>query len=363
MKSEIIRVKAPVLSYTGRMNKTLTALSGVRVGHATYLDKLTGCTVILFDEPYSVAYKAYGGAVGAFNTEALSSHKTDYRENGIFIAGGSNTGLMSASEIMECLRYDKTGSVSGKNKDIYNPSVTGAIVYDQGMQVAPYDPAYGREAYKNASNEPVASGNVGAGTGTSVGKFRYLEGGTKTGAMKAGVGSARVDVGSGIIVAALSVVNAIGNIIAPNGEILAGNRDEDTKFKPYEDLIDFVTGDRLNTTISVVGINVDLGSKLHLEKVAHLASHGQVRAINPVHTSSDGDTVFVFSTGELKNPFNDKLQYFQETDNSLYTQVDIIGHAAARAVQESIYDAVQAAETVQFEQAYKGVIPSAKDYK
>lgn len=344
-------------------NKTLTALNGVRVGHATHLDKLTGCTVILFDKPYQVAYKAYGGAVGAYGTEANKADKTNYGENGIFIAGGSNTGLMSASEIMECLRRDQKGSRSGEDQQIFNPSVTGAIVYDQGMQIAPYDPVYGREAYENANNEPVTSGNVGAGTGTSVGKFRWVEGGTKTGAMKAGVGSARIDLGNGIVVAALSVVNALGNIILPNGETLAGNRDENTKFKPYEDLIDFVTQDRSNTTISVVGINVDLGSKLHLEKVAHLASHGQVRAINPVHTSSDGDTVFVFSTGELKNPFNDKLQYFQEADDSLYTQVDIIGHAAARAVQESIYDACRSADTIEFEWAYKGVIPSAKDYQ
>jgi len=147
-------------------------------------------------------------------------------------------------------------------------------------------------------------------------------------------------------------VNALGNIVLPNGEILAGNRDEQTKFKSYEDMVDFVTQDRSNTTISVVGINVDLGAKQHLEKV---------RAINPVHTSSDGDTVFVFSTGELKNPFNDMLHYFQETEDSLYTQVDIIGHAAARAAQESIYDACNSAETVQFEQAYRGVIPSARD--
>ncbi len=208
-------------------NKTLTALNGVRVGHATHLDKLTGCTVILFDTPYQVAYKAYGGAVGAYGTEANKADKTNYGENGIFIAGGSNTGLMSASEIMECLRRDKFGSVSGDGK-IYNPSITGAIVYDQGMRVAPYDPKYGREAYENANSEPVTSGNVGAGTGTSVGKFRYVEGGSKTGAMKAGVGSARVNIGNGIIVTALSVVNAIGNIILPNGEILAGNRDENT---------------------------------------------------------------------------------------------------------------------------------------
>lgn len=343
-------------------NNTLTALKGVKVGHSTHLDKLTGCTVIVFDEPYQVAYKAYGGAVGAYGTEANRIDKTSYGQNGIFIAGGSNTGLMSAAEIMECLRRDQKGSRSGKDGRIYNPFLTGAIVYDQGMQIAPYDPVYGREAYENATSEPVVGGNVGAGTGTSVGKFRWLEGGTKTGAMKAGVGSARIDLGNGIIVTALSVVNALGNIVLPNGEILAGNRDEETKFKQYEDLIDFVTQDRSNTTISVVGINVDLGSKLHLERVAHLATHGQVRAVNPVHTSSDGDTVFVFSTGELKSPFNNMLQYFQETDDSLYTQVDIIGHAAARAVQESIYDACRSAETIDFEQAYNGVIPSVNEF-
>jgi L-aminopeptidase/D-esterase-like protein len=345
------------------MNDTLTALSGVRVGHATHLDKLTGCTVILFDTPYTVAYKAYGGGVGSFNTEGLRSGKTDYKENGIFIAGGSNTGLMSASEIMECLRKDKHGSRSGKDNTIYNPSVTGAIVYDQGMQIAPYDPKYGREAYENASAEPVQGGNVGAGTGTSVGKFRWIEGGTKTGAMKAGVGSARVDVGGGIIVCALSVVNAVGNVVLPDGTILAGNRDEKTRFKLYEDLTDFVTQDKSNTTISVVGTNIDLKSKEHYEKLAHFGSQGQVRAINPVHTSSDGDTVFVFTTAELKEPFNNHAEYFKETDDTRFFIVDVVGNAVARAVQESIYDACLQAETVQFEQAYKGVIPSAKDFQ
>lgn len=342
------------------MNNTLTALAGVRVGHSTHLDKLTGCTVILFDKPCSVAYKAYGGGAGLFNSESMRSDKTGYKQNGIFIAGGSDTGLMSAAPIIERLRQNKYGSQSA-NGTVFNPSIVGAIVYDQGMQVAPYEAIYGQEAYDNATSDPVRSGNVGAGTGTSVGKFRWLEGGTKTGAMKAGVGSARIDVGNGIVVTALSIVNALGNITLPNGEILAGNRDEASQFKQYEDVIEFVTKDRSNTTISVVGINVDLQAQEHLEKVAHLASHGQVRAINPVHTSADGDTVFVFSTGELTNPFNDKLQYFQETDNSLYTQVDIIGHAAAKAVQESIYDACRSAESVEFADAYKGAIPSVND--
>src|SRR5690606_19659467 len=119
-------------------------------------------------------------------------------------------------------------------------------------------------------------------------------------AMKGGVGSARVDVGGGIVVTALSVVNAIGNIVLPDGSILAGNRDGQGGFHRFEAVTDKVTRSLQNTTITVVGINVDPGATEHYEKVAHLASHGQVRAINPVHTSGDGDTVFVFSTCELR---------------------------------------------------------------
>lgn len=270
------------------------------------------------------------------------------------------SGLMSASEIMKCMIADGNGVKVGK---VVNPSVTGAIVWDQGLQIAQYDPVYGKEAYQNISKKTVESGNVGAGTGVTVGKFQWLQNGTKTGAMKSGIGSARVDLGNGVIVCALSVVNPLGNVILPNGEILAGNRDESKKFKKYEDLQSFVIGDNSsNTTISIVGINVDLGARQFYEKLAHLASHGQTRAIRPVNTSYDGDTVFVFSNCELKNPFNEKAKLFQETKDQKYFQVDIIGNAAATAVQESIYDACRQAETVKADFAHNGVIPSASDY-
>lgn len=344
------------------MNNTLTALSGVKVGHSTYLDKLTGCTVILFDRPYTVGFKAYGGSVGAFNTEGLRSEKTSYKEHGIFIAGGSTTGLAAGSEILNCLREDKVGHKTGITEAIYNPSISGTIVFDQGMYIAPFDPVYGRKAYQNATYDPVQNGNVGAGTGASVGKFHWLLNGTRTGAMKAGVGNARVDLENGITVCAMSIVNPSGNIIQRDGEIMAGNREVHKKFKQYEDMVDFVTNDRSNTTISVVGINVDLGSKEHYSVLAHLASHGQVRSINPVNTSSDGDSVFVFSTDEIKNPLNRMAEYFKETDDTRFFLIDIIGHAAAKAVQDSIYDAVSSAETVPFELGYKGIIPSVKDY-
>jgi L-aminopeptidase/D-esterase-like protein len=347
-------------------NSTLTALPGVRVGHSTHLDLLTGCTVILFDERTPVAYQSYGGTVGSFNTEGLRAGKTYYKVDAIFIAGGSAAGLIAAAPIVECLRRDGHGTRLGPDRAIVNPSITGAVIHDQGTNLAQFDAEYGAEAYRAASTEPVPGGNLGAGTGATVGKYRWLDGGARTGAMKAGVGSARVDLGNGIVVCALSVVNAIGNIVLPNGEILAGNRAEHGGWETYEALSDFLTaapprGDRSNTTISVVGINVDLGATEHYERVAHLATHGHVRAINPVHTSGDGDTVFVFSTRELRSPLADVARYFQETDNDIHLQVDLLGHAAAAAIQESIYDACREAESVAYPDAFGGVIPAARD--
>lgn len=341
------------------MNKTLTALDGVRVGHSTHLDKLTGCTVIVFDKPRVVAYKSYGGSPGTFDTDSLRSGSTAHKRNAIFIAGGSSTGLMTAASVMECLRRDGIGAKDGV---ICNPALTGAIIYDQGVYIGPYDPACGAEAYESATNQPVQSGNVGAGTGAAVGKLRWIENGSRSGAMKAGVGSARVDLGNGIIVTAMSVVNALGNIVLPNGAILAGNRDGRGGFLTYDNLQDFLTNDRTNTTITVVGINVDLGSVEHYERVAHMASQGQIRAIDPVNTSLDGDTVFVFSTEEIKKPLNHMAQHFRITEDDRFIATDVIGVAAAKAVRESIYDACLQAETVSIPIAHKGVIPSAKEY-
>lgn len=349
-------------------NRTLTALAGVRVGHSTHLDVLSGCTVVLFDGRAPVAYQSYGGTVGSFNTEGLRAGKTMYMVDAIFIAGGSAAGLMAASPILECLRRDGHGTRLGAEGQVVNPSITGAVIHDQGASIAEFKAEYGAEAYDAATTAPVAGGNVGAGTGATVGKYRWLEGGARTGAMKAGVGSARVDLGNGIVVCALSVVNAIGNVVLPDGQVLAGNRAESGGWETYEALSDFLTeapppGHRSNTTISVVGINVDLGSTEHYERVAHLATHGHVRAINPVHTSGDGDTVFVFSTRELRSPLNPVARFFQETSNDIHLQADLLGHAAARAVQQSVYDACEQAETVELADAFGGVIPAARDLR
>jgi L-aminopeptidase/D-esterase-like protein len=181
--------------------------------------------------------------------------------------------------------------------------------------------------------------------------------------MKAGVGCSRTELGNGAMVCALSVVNAVGNIILPDGKILAGNRDAENngRLLGFDQFSDFVSDRGTNTTITIVGTNIDLRTRENYERVAHIATHGHVRAINPVNTALDGDTIFVFSTEQIKSfMFNGATTkarggYWGNLD------VDIVGQSAARAVQESIYDACRSAETITFDSAYKGIVPSAKD--
>lgn len=341
-------------------NNTLTALKGVRVGHATDQEALTGCTLILFDKDFPVAYKSYGGAPGTIATENLQNGKEYATRDGLFIAGGSLNGLSASTTIVRDLIKQGRGLKVGKT---ILPAISGAIIWDLSMGHYQFDPEFGAEALKNISNVPVENGNVGAGTGASVGKFQYLNKGTKSGAMKTGVGSARVNLGKDISVCALSVVNALGNVIDRGGNVLSGNRDENKKFKSFsDDTIKFATeSGGTNTTISVVGLNVDLESRENYEKVAHMAVQGQVRAINPVQTSQDGDTVFVFSNQEHSGILNSKGKLF-ETPKWPGFSIDVLGQVAADAVQESIYNACKEAKTIEFSGAYKGIIPSAQDY-
>lgn len=343
------------------MNHTLTALKGVKVGHSTHLDKLTGTTVVLFKNDFPMAYKSFGGDPGTFNTDALRNGRSDNRGHAIFISGGSWAGLTAGGKILERLIEKKIGY---KSRKIVNPNITGAIVYDLGTFIEQYNPEFAKEAVDSANTEPVRRGNVGAGTGTSVGKFQYQNKGIEIAGMKAGVGCSRTDLGNGVFVYALTVVNALGNIINPDGSILAGNRSdvEGEKYKTFEGFSMFLTQEKSNTTISIVGLNVDLKNRENYERVAHIASQGQVRAIDPVNTSLDGDTVFVFSNEEIKsflNPLGDRVAKHGWHNLG----IDIIGQAAAKAVQESIYDACEQAETVNLDGAYKGIIPSCKDYK
>ena len=340
------------------MNTTLTALKGVKVGHSTDLEKLTGCTVVVFDNPYPVAYKATGGTPRVYDSKILDEGKSFFRKHAIYISDGAHAGLETAAFISKALRKKKIGYQIGKN---LIPSITGACVQSLGLYINEFNPECGYEAVQDSSNTQVKAGNVGAGTGTSVGKFSWTESGLCL-AMKTGVGSARIDLGHGLIVSALTVVNALGNIIDMQGGILAGNRhdNEEFRFRTFEGFADFLLENSSNTTISIVGTNAKLKNQEDLRKIAEIATHGQIRAINPLNTSLDGDTVFVFSTEEQDLHLSSIGKTIAKGD-WYKIGIDILAQTAAKAVQESIYDACYQAETIKFESAYKGIIPSVKD--
>ena len=335
-------------------NETLTALAGVKVGHSSHPEKMTGCTVVMFEKDYPVAYVAHGGSPGTIATENLNDGKEFSKRNGLFVAGGSMNGLAAYASITRELI--KRGDVFQIEKT-YLPVLSGAVIWDLSVGDYQFDPEYGAEALANISNQPVIGGNRGAGTGACVGKFQWLEGGKKMGAMKTGVGSARADLANGAMICVLSVVNALGNIINQNGSILAGNRDEEGDFKSFCDTTKLVTQSR-HTTISIVGTNLKLQTQADYRRIAEIAAQGQVRAIQPVNTSLDGDTVFVFSNEIVDQPLNKNKQYF-EGENWPGFSTDIIGNIAADVVRNSIYDAARQATTIEYAKAYQGIIPAA----
>ena len=177
----------------------------------------------------------------------------------------------------------------------------------------------GYQACLNATDEPVAMGAVGAGTGATVGKAPGVT------SSPGGVGSACMRLDSGLIVAAIMVVNALGNVVHPRtGEILAGGKENGDFVDITERLLDANLVQGTNTTIGVVATNATL-SPAEVHRVAEMAHDGMARAIRPAHTMFDGDTLFALATG-------------------LHTGsgVNAVGILAAEVVAEAIVNAVTA---------------------
>jgi L-aminopeptidase/D-esterase-like protein len=217
----------------------------------------------------------------------------------ILLAGGSAFGLDAASGVVRFLDEHRLGYAVG---DIVVPIVPAAILYDLGIGDPKIRPTAesGYKACLAATSERVAEGNVGAGAGATIGKMF----GPKQ-AMKSGLGSASIRVGNtGIVVGALVAVNAVGDVVDPKtGKIIAGARKPDGSGfmdsmarirEGYSVRADAAT----NTTIGVVATNVAL-DKPQATKVAQMAHDGLARAIYPVHSPSDGDTIFAVSTGAI----------------------------------------------------------------
>ena len=277
---------------------SITDVPGLRVGHHTLSERPTGCTVILCEAGATAGVDVRGSAPGTRETDLLSPTNAVEKAHAILLSGGSAFGLDAASGVMRYLEEHNIGYKIGELGVV--PIVPAAILMDLGVgnfKIRPNADS-GYKACVAAGTGPLAEGNVGAGAGATIGKMF----GAKF-AMKSGLGTASVKVGdTGMVVGALVAVNAVGDVVRPEtGKIIAGARSEDGK--GFRDSMNAVmNGYRVvmksgeNTTIGVVATNAPF-NKTQMTKIAQMAHDGYARAVNPVHTMSDGDTIFSMSTG------------------------------------------------------------------
>ncbi|RKU16838.1 peptidase S58 [Candidatus Poribacteria bacterium] len=271
-------------------NRTLTAIDGITVGHATNLTARTGCTVVLCPAGATAGVDVRGAAPGTRETEALRPGRLVQKAHAVLLTGGSAFGLDAAGGVVRYLEEQNVGFPAGS---VRVPIVPAAVIFDLGVgdaNVRP-DTEMGYQACLNATDEPVVMGAVGAGTGARVGKAPGVT------SSPGGVGSACMRLDSGLIVAALVVVNALGNVVYPStGEILAGGKENGDFVDITERLLDADLVQGTNTTIGVVATNATL-SPAEVHRVAEMAHDGMARAIRPAHTMFDGDTLFALATG------------------------------------------------------------------
>jgi L-aminopeptidase/D-esterase-like protein len=288
-------------------NMTLTAVEGLKVGHFTLSERPTGCTVILARTGTTGSVDQSGGAPGTRETDLLKPVNSVQTVNAIVLSGGSAFGLDAASGVMKFLDERNIGYPVGPAGVV--PIVPAAILFDLPFGGSPKirpGADCGYKAADAASEAPVPEGNVGAGAGATVGKSGGMSGGG--GPMKAGIGSAAIKLPNGLVVAAIVAVNAVGDIIDPaTGQVVAGARGPDGKLLDARKLLrgELARPGRPgeNTTIGVVATNAKL-TKVEAQKMAMMAADGYARAIDPVHTPGDGDTVFSLATGTWEGQAN-----------------------------------------------------------
>ena len=313
-------------------NLTLTAVPGIKVGHHTITERPTGCTVILVEAGATAGVDVRGAAPASAETDLLKPVNLVQQVYAISLSGGSAFGLDSRSGVMRYLDEKNIGFKAYGSINV--PIVPAASLIDLNIGTNPRirpTADCGYRAAQAASTAPVVEGNVGAGTGATVGKSAG-----SGRAMKAGIGSAAIRMPDGLIVAALVAVNAAGDVIDPaTGKVIAGVRTADGK--ALADARALLTSGAVkqparlgeNTTLGVVATNATL-TKTQLTKVAEMAHDGFARAIFPSHTMGDGDTIFALATGAQSAP----------------ADVSRVGALAAQVVADAIVRAARQATSI-----------------
>ena len=274
----------------------ITDVAGIEVGHYTDSRRPTGCTVIITRRGAVAGVDVRGAAPGTRETDLLHPSNLVDRVHAILLAGGSAWGLDAASGVMRWLEENNIGLPVGFG---LVPIVPAAVLFDLPVgdaRIRP-DATAGYAACVAASARAPDQGSVGAGAGALVGKIFGLKR-----AMRGGIGTASITV-DGITVGAIVACNAVGDVIDPNtGQVLAGARtlDGQSLLNSRDALLAGMSPQPVlagtNTTIGVIATDAIL-TKAQAHRLAQVAHDGLARSINPVHTLSDGDTLFALGTG------------------------------------------------------------------
>jgi len=306
--------------------KGLTDIPGIRVGHISDYDAVTGCTAILCERGAVGGVDIRGSASGTQEIDTLSPYHVGTEVHAILLAGGSAFGLEAAAGVRRYLAQRGVGYLFGSQ---HIPIVPAAILFDLEIGKPNIHPglAMGEAAAAAASTDAVKEGCVGAGTGATVGKLFGMKQ-----AMKSGIGSYTVTLPGGVLVSSLVAVNAFGDVRDPDsGKTVAGARkapDSREFAGTVEHMLRGELGSLLShTTLAVVATNAKL-TKVQANKLAQFASLGMARTIYPVNTMADGDTAFALSMGD------------READ------IDMLGVAAAEGLARAIVRAVRFAKTL-----------------
>jgi L-aminopeptidase/D-esterase-like protein len=304
--------------------KTTRLPDGFTLGHWTNEKAATGCSVILCPPGTVGSCDVRGSSPGSRELALLAPDKTMQQVNAVFLTGGSAFGLSVGDGVM---RYLEEKGIGYQTPWIKVPIVPGAVIFDLNIGSAIVRPTAenGYQACLVASADVPLEGNVGAGTGATVGKW-----GGGSGRMKGGFGASSL-VNGEIIVTALAVVNALGDVLNADGTIIAGARLPDGGWLADRDRFggpDVQSPLYSNTTLVAILTNANL-TKVEANRLAQRGHDGMARAIRPAHTSYDGDVVFAFASGGVRAPF------------------DLVAEMGAEAVAEAIRNGVRSAVSVE----------------
>jgi L-aminopeptidase/D-esterase-like protein len=326
---------------TMRRTQTITDVAGIEVGHFTDTRRPTGCTVVLAREGAVAGVDVRGAAPGTRETDLLAPTNLVDIVHAVLLAGGSAWGLDAATGVVRWLEEQGVGL---DVRFARLPLVPAAVLFDLPVgdaRIRP-DAQAGYAACEAASRRAPAEGNVGAGSGAAVGKIFGIDR-----AMKGGIGSASLTV-DGVTVGAIVACNALGDVVDPDtGRPLAGARTKNGK-----SLLDsrraILKGEApkpilagTNTTIGVIATDAKL-TKAQATRLAAMGHDGLARSINPVHTMSDGDTLFAIATGAAKGS----------------PGMMVLGTLAAEVTARAVVRAIRAAQAVRIGKLH---LPAARD--